>query len=43
MESRQEHWQGVYSAKRSEQLSWYQPEPVLSLRLLQEAGLGPST
>jgi hypothetical protein len=40
---RKDHWQGVYQRKAADEVSWFQPEPSLSLRLLQSAGLGPST
>jgi SAM-dependent methyltransferase len=33
------HWEGVYGARRSQQMSWYQPLPELSLRLIQGCGL----
>lgn len=43
MESRRQHWQRVYSRKQSDEVSWFQREPAVSLRLIEEAGPGPST
>jgi hypothetical protein len=37
------HWERVYSSKRSDEVSWYQASPALSLRLLDHAGIGPNT
>lgn len=39
MTDRKKHWENVYSAKPATEASWYQPEPALSLRLINEAGL----
>ena len=36
-----EHWRGVYQAKRSDKLSWYQPLPEPSLEALGRLGVGP--
>ena len=36
---RDEHWDHVYKTKESNAVSWYQPAPATSLRLLQAAGL----
>jgi SAM-dependent methyltransferase len=33
------HWNQVYSSRMSDELSWYQREPLQSLMLLAEAGL----
>ncbi|MCW8925846.1 MAG: class I SAM-dependent methyltransferase [Xanthomonadales bacterium] len=33
------HWENVYAGKPATQVSWYQPEPALSLRLIHEAGV----
>jgi SAM-dependent methyltransferase len=38
---RKAHWDGVYTTKASDAVSWYQAEPSLSLALLREAGTGP--
>jgi trans-aconitate methyltransferase len=34
-----EHWQGVYTSKRSTEVSWHQPEPIKSLEMIERAGL----
>ena len=34
-----EHWERVYSTKADEQLSWFEPLPEVSVRLLEAAGL----
>lgn len=34
-----EHWERVYSTKAAEQLSWFEPLPEVSLRLLAAAGM----
>lgn len=38
-----EHWEGVYSMREPEELSWYQPDPERSLALIEEAGLAPTS
>lgn len=40
-DSAQRHWDRVYNDRDSTQISWYQAEPHLSLRLLAMAGLAP--
>jgi SAM-dependent methyltransferase len=40
---RRAHWERVYTTKQPTDVSWYQPTPVRSLELLQEAGAGPHT
>jgi 2-polyprenyl-3-methyl-5-hydroxy-6-metoxy-1,4-benzoquinol methylase len=40
---RKAHWEGVYGARQSNEVSWYQPEPTRSLALLAETGFGPDT
>lgn len=35
------HWEGVYGGKAARELSWYQPRPALSLRMIHGAGLAP--
>src|SRR5579863_8687230 len=35
--NRKEHWESIYRSKSDEQLSWTQPEPLLSLKLIGEA------
>jgi hypothetical protein len=37
------HWERVYSTKRSDEVSWFQACPALSLQLLDRAGIGPNT
>jgi len=37
-----EHWEGIYATAPSTQLSWYEREPVTSLRLVEEIAAGPS-
>lgn len=36
-----EHWDSVYSGKRSEEVSWFQREPVRSMELLSAGGAWP--
>ena len=36
---RKQHWEQVYRTKSPDQVSWFQFEPALSLRLLDAAGL----
>jgi SAM-dependent methyltransferase len=43
MTDRKKHWENVYFTKPVSQVSWYQPEPVLSLRLIRETGLGKTS
>lgn len=35
--NRKEHWESIYRSKSDENLSWTQPEPLLSLKLIGEA------
>jgi SAM-dependent methyltransferase len=37
------YWGGVYRDRGAERVSWYQPEPAESLRLLELAGLTPAS
>jgi SAM-dependent methyltransferase len=39
--ARAPHWERVWRERRPESVSWYEPRPVLSLRLLAEGGLIP--
>lgn len=39
----QEHWEKVYRDKSAEAVSWYRPHLEVSLALLDEAGLAPSS
>lgn len=40
---RKQHWEHVYSAKESSEVSWFQADPTTSLRLLEAAGLNRSS
>jgi hypothetical protein len=40
---RQAHWDRVYTTKASDQVSWFQPEPTVSLQLLERTGLAAAT
>ena len=35
----QQHWDRIYGSKHDQQLSWYEPLPGVSLRLLEAAGM----
>jgi len=35
---RRNHWEGVYAAKREDQVSWFQETPAISLELIARAG-----
>jgi len=37
---REVHWSQVYATKADEKLSWYQDNPILSLKLIEESGIG---
>lgn len=37
--SRRAHWEQVWRTKAPEQVSWYQPEPAVSLELIAAAGI----
>ena len=39
MSIRKEHWEKVYQKKSPDEVSWYQPSPVLSLQLIAKTGL----
>ena len=39
MNDRETHWENVYTSKSSTEVSWYQPKPDLSLRLIHDTGL----
>lgn len=39
---RREHWEGVYSSKATDQVSWYQEHADRSLRLIRDTGLPTS-
>lgn len=36
---RKEHWEKVHGARPADEVSWYQERPVLSLELIEKAGL----
>lgn len=38
---RKAHWEKVYRTKQPTEVSWYQAEPTLSLKLLAEVNVGP--
>lgn len=40
---RQEHWDVVYNTKGEQQVSWFEALPVVSLRMLESAGLTTET
>src|SRR5210317_977869 len=39
MSDRKTHWENVYASKSPVEVSWYQQEPALSLRLIRNTGL----
>ena len=36
---RHDHWQGIYSTKRDDEVSWFQPVPAVSLELIDRCQL----
>ena len=40
---RRQHWDTVYTTKGDDQVSWFEPAPEVSLRLIEEAGLAPES
>ncbi len=40
MSDRRQHWQQVYRERSPLSVSWYQPEPALSLQLIHRTGVG---
>ena len=40
---RQRHWDTVYATKVTDAVSWFQPEPTSSLRLLHRFGMTPQS
>jgi hypothetical protein len=42
-ESRQAHWEGVYTRKGENEVSWYQENPAPSLELVAQAGATPAS
>jgi 2-polyprenyl-3-methyl-5-hydroxy-6-metoxy-1,4-benzoquinol methylase len=41
MFDRAAHWEGVYSTKAENEVSWFQATPAISLEMIKEAGRGP--
>jgi hypothetical protein len=41
--NRKAYWEQIWVTKPPDSLSWFQPEPTTSLRLLEAAGLTPAT
>ncbi len=41
-ESRQAHWENVYTSKRENEVSWFQESPAPSLALIEAIGAAPS-
>jgi SAM-dependent methyltransferase len=42
-ESRQAHWQNVYTSKSENEVSWFQENPAASLALIAEIGATPAS
>jgi hypothetical protein len=40
---RKQHWERAYETTDATAVSWFQPEPTLSLRLLEAGGLRAGT
>jgi len=36
-----DHWDGVYSTKAHDSVSWFEPEPLTSLELVEACGIDP--
>jgi len=43
MIDRREHWEQVYRSKSAGERSWFQPDPEISLELIERAACGPSS
>ncbi len=43
VESRQAHWQDVYTRKGENEVSWFQEDPAPSLELMAQAGATPAS
>ena len=41
--SREAHWDEVYTSKREDQVSWFEPTPALSLELIRSTGATPQS
>src|ERR1700751_4483902 len=42
-ESRQAHWEGVYTKKGENEVSWFQESPAPSLQLIAQVGATPAS
>ena len=42
-DSRQAHWENVYTSKRENEVSWFQDSPAPSLALIAEIGAAPDS
>jgi 2-polyprenyl-3-methyl-5-hydroxy-6-metoxy-1,4-benzoquinol methylase len=42
-ESRQSHWQNVYTKKGESEVSWFQENPAPSLELIEQVGATPAS
>jgi 2-polyprenyl-3-methyl-5-hydroxy-6-metoxy-1,4-benzoquinol methylase len=40
---RRDHWEGVYRTRQTEEVSWYQASPSVSLEMLDAAGISSSS
>lgn len=40
-DDRQAHWQSVYTTKSADAVSWFQPSPEPSLKMIEAVGLAP--
>jgi 16S rRNA A1518/A1519 N6-dimethyltransferase RsmA/KsgA/DIM1 with predicted DNA glycosylase/AP lyase activity len=39
--NRQEHWETIYAKKQTDEVSWYAPHLMSSIKLIESARLGP--
>ncbi|MGP0109770.1 MAG: hypothetical protein ACLPR9_13095, partial [Acidimicrobiales bacterium] len=42
-DQRARHWENVYECSSPDAVSWYQPEPVVSLELVDVLGVAPES
>ena len=42
MSDLRDHWNRIYATRSATEVSWYQPSPTTSLRLIEAAGSGPT-
>ncbi len=40
-EQRKQHWENIYSTRASDEVSWFQSKPTLSLRLIRDSRISP--